>query len=889
MVSCISKNIIGQGCLLFVSLLLTATGAAQVITLPKDCKFKMGDDIAWAVPGFNDAGWENKKLATGWSAINVQKDVYAWHRIHVFIPSSLKVAAEKGKALNLKLGKIDDVDQTFLNGKLIGQTGSFPPNYLTKYNVPRVYPVSVNDILWDQENIIAVRLFSPDPGGVGMYEGPYTLGPSQWTDLITISPAIIAKTDNSFTTILTFLNEGGQPFDGSIKYLVQTKAGKELLSEIKPVHIAAGKGTTETIEFSAYQSVEEDFFAVRYEVSDYEGLTTIKNERFYLANKKKKIEVAAEPRPVVSNKIKDVFTSIPFQDQQQQGYLGKRMNQNLTARLLKLDEEGTLDGYLQRPGHQDWAGEHIGKYLETACNVWENTGDTSLKMQMDRLVYQLINAQLPDGYLGTYTPDFYWTSWDVWSHKYNLYGLLAYYTTTGYLPALEASKKIGDLLCTTFGNKPGQRDIILSGTHMGMAATSVLDPMVELYRYTGEKRYLDFCYYILEAWEQNNGPKIFSSLLSAGQVNKVANGKAYEMLSNLVGLSNFYRLTGDERMLKPVMIAWNDIVTKRLYITGTTSTHEHFKEDNFLPARNEDNMGEGCVTTTWIQLNHSLLNISGDMKYADQIERSVYNHLLAAENPQTGCVSYYTPLMDKKPYTCNITCCQSSVPRGIAMIPYFTFGNINNIPMVMLYEPAKYIETITTTDQQKLNVALNIESTFPQDGNAIITVAIPKAASFSIGLRVPAWSNSFVATVGKDIYQFRKAGQNCIIYRNWKPGDKIRISFKMPVQVLGGGKSYSGQLAFQRGPQVLAIDDTLNTQLLKQYKLIPEEKLVVEKTVLQNNTGLLPGHWIGKQAYTLQITDSNNKKQQLVLVPFADASQTGGAIRVWMPFSMPKK
>lgn len=68
-------------------------------------------------------------------------------------------------------------------------------------------------------------------------------------------------------------------------------------------------------------------------------------------------------------------------------------------------------------------------------------------------MYELINTQLENGYLGTYTPDQYWTSWDVWSHKYNLHGLLTYYATTGYKPALEASKKMGDLLCRTFGKK----------------------------------------------------------------------------------------------------------------------------------------------------------------------------------------------------------------------------------------------------------------------------------------------------------------------------------------------------------------------------------------------------------------------------------------------------
>jgi hypothetical protein len=319
---------------------------------------------------------------------------------------------------------------------------------------------------------------------------------------------------------------------------------------------------------------------------------------------------------------------------------------------------------------------------------------------MDRMMYELIQSQLPDGYLGTYIPDQYWTSWDLWSHKYNLYGLLAYYSLTGYQPALQTCRKMGDLLCKTFGNKPGQQDIIKAGEHIGMAATSVLDPMVELYKYTNDKKYLDFCYYILEAWEQTNGPKIISTLLSDGHVNKVANGKAYEMLSNLVGLIKLYRLTGDEHFLNPVLIAWKDIVANRLYITGTTSSYEIFQDDQFLPASIKDNMGEGCVTTTWIQLNQNLLSISGDIKYLEQIERCIYNQLLGAENPQTGCVSYYTPLMDKKPFSCDITCCTSSVPRGIAMIPYFTFGNVNKIPTILLYENASYQEHIISAEKK---------------------------------------------------------------------------------------------------------------------------------------------------------------------------------------------
>src|SRR5215469_6199123 len=86
-----------------------------------------------------------------------------------------------------------------------------------------------------------------------------------------------------------------------------------------------------------------------------------------------------------------------------------------------------------------------------------------------------------------------------------LIGLLSYYEATGYTPALESARRTGDLLARSFGSEPGQRDIITAGEHVGMAATSVLEPMVNLDRFTGDRRYLDFCAYLVRAWDQPNG------------------------------------------------------------------------------------------------------------------------------------------------------------------------------------------------------------------------------------------------------------------------------------------------------------------------------------------------------------------------------------------------
>ena len=160
-------------------------------------------------------------------------------------------------------------------------------------------------------------------------------------------------------------------------------------------------------------------------------------------------------------------------------------------------------------------------------------------------------AQEPDGYLGTYVPEqrfglYENADWDVWSHKYNLLGLLTYYQYTGNKAALAACRKMGDLLIATF---PAKRSIVAAGNHMGMAATSVLEPIVLLYRTTGDDRYLQFARYIVKSWDEPDGPKIIATLLSQKQVNKTANGKAYEMLSNLVGLCELARATGDRSLL----------------------------------------------------------------------------------------------------------------------------------------------------------------------------------------------------------------------------------------------------------------------------------------------------------------------------------------------------
>ena len=224
---------------------------------------------------------------------------------------------------------------------------------------------------------------------------------------------------------------------------------------------------------------------------------------------------------------------------------------------------------------------------------------------------------------------------------------------------------MGDLLIATF---PAKKSILTAGTHVGMAATSVLEPIVLLYRFTGDSRYLDFARYLVKAWDEPGGPKIIATLLTEKKVNKTANGKAYEMLSNLVGLCELARATGDRSLLEPV--------TKRLerYRRKPPLHHRQRQRGRAFP-------GRPCPAHTGRRqhlrdLRHDHLDPAQPAAPAAHgryevspmsWRRSFYNHLAAAQHPRGDDWCYYTALEGKKPYDPGINCCHSSGPRGMAL------------------------------------------------------------------------------------------------------------------------------------------------------------------------------------------------------------------------------
>jgi hypothetical protein len=570
------------------------------------------------------------------------------------------------------------------------------------------------------------------------------------------------------------------------------------------------------------------------------------------------------------------------------GWLGERIAANESNRLARVDTDRLLEGYRRRPGRQSWDGEHVGKWLHAASLAWAHSGDSALRAKLDATVAELLKCQLPDGYLGTYLEKDRWTEWDVWAHKYNLLGLVAYVRHTGNLEPLAACRRMADLLERTFGDAPGKRDILAAGAHAGMAPTSVLEPTVLLYRMTAEPRYLDFARYLVRAWEQPNGPRILSTLLSSGRVDRVGNAKAYEMLSCLNGALELYRTTGDDRLLEAVRNAWRDIVDKRLYLTGASSHGEFFHDDFDLP--NVGNVGETCVTTTWLQLNAQLLRLTGEARFAEELERVVVNQLFGAQKCDGTAWGYYVQMEGTKPYSGVFDghCCLSSGPRGVALVPTFAFGADADGAVVNLYDAGE--ARLTLSDGR--DVRLAVTTAFPSEELVRLAVHPSRPGRFAVKLRLPAWARgASVAVNGAPVEAMPAVDGYAALVRDWAPGDEVELRLPLGARVVSGDHLNAGKAAVVFGPLVLAADEALVEPAGTPIRAVALAG--ADLAALGVTPEEAPGEhrsWPGARVFRVRAVTRQavsgvpaGSPVTLRMVPFADAGCSGSAYKVWLP------
>lgn len=590
--------------------------------------------------------------------------------------------------------------------------------------------------------------------------------------------------------------------------------------------------------------------------------------------------------PVIQNLIRDQMHPVPYQNQWIGGLIGTRLNSNINKALLNYPVEEYLRVYRGDRMARWPAGEYLGKYMQADAVAYQYSGNDALADQMAAVADAWIASLPEDGYhviRGPHEMHERWKgAWEVWELKYMIVGLIAMYRLAGDQRLIDTARCIADCVVETFGYGEDQLDLLEVGA-LRTGTTSILEPMVDLYRYTGDQKYLDFCHYMMEAHEQEpNGTKIISELLEGtGEVDQVGGpgvwqkGKAYETISSFVGVLRMYQLTGEKSYLDAMLAAWQDIVDHRLFITGTTANHEFFMHRHVLPAETQDNVGEGCVTAHWLFFNRELFNITGDPKFIDEIEITIYNALLASQDPHLGLQSYFTPLNGARGYvmyslnTGGPPCCSSSVAREIARIPATVWSKPRDGGLAfLLYTPGSVQEKVVAVDGNQIELFIKSETDFPYTGDVKLTLQPEGKAEITLYLRVPKWCRTYQVEIDSCDY-FGSPGTFLKITRKWSPGDVVEIHMDLLIQCLDGGHSYPFHHAIQRGPQVLAVDSWLSDGDVNNARF-DENKLASLETVDADT----PVGWFGDQVYSSDaVTMEGGETTRLA--PFTDVGQLG--------------
>lgn len=444
---------------------------------------------------------------------------------------------------------------------------------------------------------------------------------------------------------------------------------------------------------------------------------------------------------------------------------------------------------LIHPGVGMWQGEFWGKWILSAVDAARYLKDDSLKALIAESVAQVLSTQDANGYIGTYRdPNFLialgegGTNWNIWGRKYTLWGLIAAWELLGDERILKGATRMLDHLMTQVG--PGRLDIIRTGALFGLPSTSILTPIVLLYQFTHEPRYLEFAEYIVTQWARHPAgpPDILHKGLSNTPVhtwfpNPYRWAKSYEFISCVEGLLHLYRVTGRSIYRDAVINIYHQLRTWERSIVGSISFN-----DKFVGSRRLINIaGEICDVVYWNRLSFELFRLTGDTVYADEFELSLYNALLTSMNPEGTWglrrlrLSHEHVPAHHHCYLAHQQCCVANAPRGLLQAAELAWMTDDAGVACVLYNSGQ--GSALTPSGQKLQLLLT--GNYPADGKANLHLGMKHPERFAMRFRIPGWSETTAVWVNGEPVEGATAGSWFIIERTWQQDDSVVLTFDM--------------------------------------------------------------------------------------------------------------
>jgi DUF1680 family protein len=574
-----------------------------------------------------------------------------------------------------------------------------------------------------------------------------------------------------------------------------------------------------------------------------------------------------------------------------EGFVGKKIDLIIEKRIIGQDVDMLVDPFKLKNETWCWQSEFWGKWMLSAVAAYRYRPDEELLAKMQYAVKGLLDTQIPNGYIGNYGPENQLTRWDIWGRKYSMLGLIRYFEITGDQAALMAARKVADHLLSQLG--PGKTDITYTGFYHGMASSSVLEPILYLYNHTDEKRYLDFAEYVIKQWETEDGPRLISKAIESIDVKdrfppppswwSWENGqKAYEMMSCYEGLLEYYKIVKNPQHLEAVVKTVDNIMEHEINIAGSGSAFECWyggKEKQTIPTYHTM---ETCVTMTWMKLCNSLLELTNDPKYADQIEKTFYNALLASARFDASNIAKYSPLMGvrsegEQQCSMPINCCNANGPRGFTLMPEYALKSKDN--EIYINYLGQFQGIVTLENGSK--VMLKQITQYPKDGKIRLTVDPEKKESFKLNVRIPAWSENTTFSINGEMVPNPAGGAYVKIDRNWQKGDIIEFEIGMK----GSLHQNNEHQAITWGPVVLARDSRFQDGDVDESIIIENQK---SEVVLVPDPNPPANIWLSFTASCKVGTNLETQGKEPKFLHFCDFASAGNTwseqsrYRVWI-------
>ncbi|MGD0669890.1 MAG: beta-L-arabinofuranosidase domain-containing protein [Bryobacteraceae bacterium] len=534
-----------------------------------------------------------------------------------------------------------------------------------------------------------------------------------------------------------------------------------------------------------------------------------------------------EPRSSDSQprqRVGDVLAPAALENVHLGGYVGRKVDLCVRNRIFAQNWDKLVAPFRQRTETACWQTEFWGKWFLSAAAACQYTRDAEERARLRDSIEALLATQTADGYIGNYAAGSHLKAWDIWGRKYTLLGLLAWSDMAGDQAALDGGRRLAGHLMTEVG--PAGADIVRCGLYRGMAASSVLEPVVLLSRRTGDERYLRFAEWIVSRWSSAEGPQLIEKAFTTVPVGERfprpkkwfswENGeKAYEMMSCYAGLLELYRETGRAAYRDAALRTWASIFDSEINVAGSGSSEECWYGGRARQTQPAKNPMETCVTVTWMHLCAHLLRLTGDPRYADAIETAAYNALLGAMTPDGSGFAKYSALegvreFGEKQCGMELNCCEANGPRGVMLLPQVAVMMGAEGPAFNLYSEGAWDLRLAS------GAALRIEARtgYPISGVVELVFRPARAESFPVRLRIPAWSARTSLSVNGSRIDDVHPGTYARVERRWKAGDRVRLQLDLRGRSLRASDGSRPYAAVARGPVVLARDVRLGQEAI---------------------------------------------------------------------------